>query len=151
MRDAMLQRLAKVGIASQRVTLIGGTSREEYLSAHAEVDIILDTFPFPGGTTTCESLWMGVPTLTLAGETLLGRQGASMMTCVGLTDWIAVDENDYVTRTLAHASDLDRLAQLRAGLRERALASPLFDGPRFARNLEEALHGMWRTKMVSST
>ena len=123
--------------------------REDYLAAYANVDIILDTFPYPGGTTTCEALWMGVPTLTLTGGTLLARQGASMLTCVGLEDWIASDEGDYVTRTLFHATDINRLAQLRSGLRQKVLASPLFNAPRFALHLEDALQKMWQQKMCS--
>ena len=125
----------------------GYVPREEYLAAYANVDIILDTFPYPGGTTTCEALWMGVPTLTLAGGTLLARQGASMLACADLEDWIARDENDYITRTLFHASDIDRLAQLRSGLRQKVLASPLFNAPRFALHLEDALQQMWQQKM----
>jgi predicted O-linked N-acetylglucosamine transferase (SPINDLY family) len=123
--------------------MVGNVPREEYLKAHADVDIILDTFPYPGATTTCEALWMGVPTLTLAGDTLVSRQGASLLACAGLDDWIAADEDDYVARAVAHAGDVDRLARLRSALRPAVLASPLFDAPRFARNLEAALHGMW--------
>jgi predicted O-linked N-acetylglucosamine transferase (SPINDLY family) len=106
--------------------------------------MILDTFPYPGGTTTCEALWMGVPTLTLAGTTMLGRQGAAMMQCVGLGDWIATDVDDYVAKAVSFAGRLDELARLRAGLRAQVAPSPLFDASRFARNLEEALLAMWR-------
>jgi predicted O-linked N-acetylglucosamine transferase (SPINDLY family) len=108
--------------------------------------MILDTFPYPGGTTTCEALWMGVPTLTLAGDTLLSRQGASLLTAAGLDNWIATSKADYVDRALALAGDIARLAVLRAGLREQVKSSPLFDAPRFARNLEDALWGMWRAR-----
>jgi protein O-GlcNAc transferase len=141
--EQLLQRLKKYGIASARVATHGASNREIYLAAHAEVDIILDTFPYPGGTTTCEALWMGVPTLTLAGDSLLARQGASLLTAAGLPDWIAADEDEYVAKAVAFASDLERLAALRAGLREQVLPSPLFDAPRFARNFEDALWGMW--------
>jgi protein O-GlcNAc transferase len=143
-RELLLQRLAQVGIAQQRVVIGEKMPREDYLAAHADVDIILDTFPYPGGTTTCEALWMGVPTLTLAGETLLALQGASMLTCAGLEEWIASNEEDYMARALFHAADVNRLAQLRTGLRQQVLASPLFDAPRFARHLEEALQGIWQ-------
>lgn len=146
MRDAILQRLDRVGIAASRVTVHGQSPREAYLAAHAEVDIILDTFPYPGGTTTCEALWMGVPTLTLAGDSLIERQGASMLSCAGLQDWVARDTDDYVSLALRHAADLDGLAKLRLGLRQKVLASPLFDAPRFAANLDTALHDMWRQK-----
>lgn len=146
-REEILQRLDRVGIAPERVILEGYIPRSDYLAAHAEVDIILDTFPYPGGTTTCEALWMGVPTLTLAGNTMLSRQGASFLSCAGLTDWIASSEDDYVNLALAHASDIPKLVQLRETLRQHVLNSPLFDAPRFALDLEEALTKMWQMKM----
>lgn len=90
---------------------------------------------------------MGVPTLTLAGDTMLARQGAGLLVSAGLGDWVATDEKDYAAKAVAHAADLERLAELRAGLRTQLLASPLFDAPRFARNLEAALWGMWRHHM----
>jgi len=142
-RERLRDRLRRFGIPADRVTTFGHLPRDEYLAAHAAVDIILDTFPFPGGTTTCEALWMGVPTVTLAGDTLISRQGASLLACAGLDDWIATDGADYVARALAHAQDVERLARLRAQLRQQVLASPLFDARRFARNLETALEAMW--------
>ena len=108
--------------------------------------MILDTFPYPGATTTCEALWMGVPTLTLAGDDFASRQGASLNACVGLDGWIARGTDDYVARAVAHAGDVEGLARLRAGLRERTRASPLCDAPRFARALEHALLGMWNAR-----
>lgn len=142
-RIQLAARLQLRGVSPDRLTMLGGVDRESYLAAHAEVDVILDTFPYPGGTTTCEALWMGVPTLTLAGETMLGRQGASFLTVAGLPDWIASNKSDYVSRAIAAASDLARLADLRSTLRQQVLASPLFDAPRFARRLEDALWQMW--------
>ena len=143
----LTKRLQQYGIAADRVQMHGAVSRAAYLAAHTEVDIILDTFPYPGGTTTCEALWMGVPTLTLAGETLLARQGASLLTAAGLPDWIANGEGDYVAKAIHFASDLPTLATLRAVLREQIKISPLFDAPRFAKNLEDALWGMWQAKV----
>lgn len=144
-REQILKRLSNVGIAPQRVNLKGIiNSRDDYLVTHAEVDIILDTFPCPGITTTCEALWMGVPTLTLTGDTLLSRQGVSLLSCAGLAAWIASDEDDYVARALAHASDINQLAQLRLELRQKVLSSPIFDAPRFALDLEQALQNMWQ-------
>ncbi len=142
-RLQLLERLGRVGIAPERVTLLGSVPREAYLAAHGEVDMILDTFPFPGGTTTCEALWMGVPTVTLAGDTLLSRQGASLQGCVGLSAWIAETQDEYVEKAVAHAQDLAGLARLRAGLRERVLASPLYEAPRFAAHWQQALQDMW--------
>jgi protein O-GlcNAc transferase len=142
-RDDLLQRLEAVGVARARVTVLPQASRAEYLAAHAQIDVVLDTFPFPGGTTTCEALWMGVPTLTLDGQTLLSRQGASLMRAAGLADWVAGSVEDYVSRAIGVASSIDALADLRARMRAMVSASPLFDAPRFARHLEDAFHGMW--------
>jgi predicted O-linked N-acetylglucosamine transferase (SPINDLY family) len=90
---------------------------------------------------------MGVPTLTLSGDTIVSRQGTSLLACAGQCDWIAENESDYVVRAIALGSDIERLAKLRSCLRETVLASPLFDGRRFARHLEEALRGMWNQKL----
>jgi predicted O-linked N-acetylglucosamine transferase (SPINDLY family) len=141
--EQLLHRFQRYGIARDRLMLHGPTKRAAYLAAHSEVDIILDTFPYTGGTTTCEGLWMGVPTLTLAGKSLLARQGASLLTAAGLEQWIANSKEEYVAKAIALASDHAGLAALRSVLREQVLASPLFDAPRFARNFEDALWGMW--------
>ena len=89
---------------------------------------------------------MGVPTLTLAGDTLLARQGAGMLTAAGLGDWVATSVTDYIDKAVALVGDLPKLAALRAGLREQVSASPLFDAQRFARNFEAALWGMWQAR-----
>ncbi len=86
---------------------------------------------------------MGVPTLTMRGNNYISHLGESIMHNAGLPDWIAADEDDYVAKAVAYASDLERLAALRSGLRQQVLASPLFDTKRFARDLEDALWGMW--------
>ncbi len=94
---------------------------------------------------------MGVPTLTFgAGNTLIARQGAAMLTCVGLDDWIASDALDYVAKAVSHAADFEGLMVLRKTLRQRAIASALFDAPRFARSLEDAFMAMWRQKLNSA-
>jgi protein O-GlcNAc transferase len=142
-RRRILDQLKVVGIDPQRVSFAGLQPRDKYLLAHADVDILLDTFPYPGGTTTCEALWMGVPTITLTGESMLSRQGHSLLHCAGLDDWVATDPADYVQRATRHANGLPALAMLRKGLRQQVLASPLFDGSRFARQLAEAFRGMW--------
>ena len=141
--QATVERFAAQGITEDRLILEGPTSRERYLAAYQRVDIGLDPFPYTGGTTTAESLWMGVPVLTLAGERFLSRQGVGLLMNAGLTDWVAVDMDDYVARAVSHAADLQRLATLRHGLRQHVLASPIFDAQRFARHFETALRGMW--------
>jgi protein O-GlcNAc transferase len=142
----MNDRLRSAHIDISRVDLIASTAWEFYLAAYTDIDVILDTFPFPGGTTTAEALWMGVPTVTLMGQTLVGRQGASMLRCAGLDDWIAANEQEYVRIALEKVTDLAALVDLRATLRASVLASPLFDGARFAKNLESALWRMVATK-----
>jgi predicted O-linked N-acetylglucosamine transferase (SPINDLY family) len=147
LRDQLAMRIRDAGIDLSRLDLEPQTPADLYLAAHSEVDIILDTFPFTGGTTTAQALWMGVPTVTLAGNTMLSLQGASMLSCVGLTDWIAQGEDDYIRIACRFANDPQYLAQLRSELRDRALQSPLFDVKRFALNFTDALWDMYRKKM----
>lgn len=142
--DAALRRFAVHGIAPERLLLEGASPRAELLAAYQRVDIALDPFPYGGGTTTFEVLWMAVPVLTLKGDRFLSRCGHSLAFNAGLADWIAEDEDDYVAKAVTHTKDLETLACLRSGLRRQVLASPLFDAERFARNFEEALWGMWR-------
>ena len=143
-RQETIERFAAHGIGSERLILEGPNSREAYFSAYHKVDIALDPFPYTGGTTSAESLWMGVPVLTLAGERFLARQGVGLMMNAGLSEWVACDADDYVARAKSHAGDVQRLAALRGGLRQQVLDSPLFDAPRFAKHFEAALRDMWR-------
>ena len=139
------QRFAAFGISPGRL-LLGGilATADEHLAEYNKVDVALDTFPYPGVTTSVEALWMGVPVLSLRGDRFLSRTAGSIAHNAGLPELIAADEGDYVAKAVAFASDLGRLSALRAGLRQQVLASPLFDAPRFARNFEDALWGMWR-------
>ena len=144
LRQRAIDRFAAHGIDIDRLILEGGEVRAKYLAAYQRVDIALDPFPYTGGTTSVEGLWMGVPLLTLAGESFLSRQGVGLLMNAGLPEWIATDAADYVQRAVSHASDLQRLATLRLGLRQQVLASPIFDAPRFAGHFEAALRGMWQ-------
>lgn len=146
-RDALLARLAKLGIPAERVTLAGRVQhRDDLLAAYADVDIVLDTIAYPGATTTCEALWMGVPTVTLAGGTMLARVGASLLNCAGLADWVAVSEDDYVALAVRHAASVEALVHLRATLRQKMLGTVLFDPMQFALQLEDALMRMWQRR-----
>lgn len=142
-RAWMHGKFAAHGISSGRIILEAYSKREEYLAAYDKVDLALDPFPFTGGTTTAEGLWMGVPALTLAGDSCLSRQGVGLMMNAGLPDWIADDKDDYVERAIAHASDWVALAKLRSGLREQVLNSPIYDSKRFADHLVTAFNEMW--------
>lgn len=142
-QQSVLKRFAEHGINNERLILEPHTPRADYLAAYNRVDIALDPFPFTGGTTTVEALWMGVPVLTLAGKQFLARQGVGLLMKAGLPEWVATDQDDYLSRAVTHAGDLQRLASLRARLRQQVLASPIFDAPRFARHFEAALRSMW--------
>lgn len=141
-RQRVVERFAIHGIRAERLILEGPVPRSEYLKPFQRVDIALDPFPYPGITTSVENLWMGVPVLTLAGKSFLSRQGVGLLMSAGLSEWIAVDAEDYVARAAAHASDTQKLADLRSGLRQKVLASPIFDAPRFAFHFEAALRSM---------
>jgi len=148
-RASVQQRYARHGISPERLIMEGNSPRAEYFAAYHRVDMVLDPFPFPGGTTTVEGLWMGVPALTLKGDRFIGHQGETIISNAGLEDWIARDEDDYLAKAVALASDLPVLAELRARLRRQLLASPVCDAPRFARHFEIALRGMWASWCAS--
>jgi protein O-GlcNAc transferase len=150
-RQGTCERFGVHGIAPDRLIFEDYVPRANYLAAYQRVDIALDPFPFPGGTTTVEALWMGVPVLTLAGERFLSRQGVGLLMNAGLPEWVASDPSDYVTRAVAQAGDLQALASLRSGLRQQVLASPIFDAPRFAQHFDAALRAMWRKWCDSRT
>jgi predicted O-linked N-acetylglucosamine transferase (SPINDLY family) len=109
------------------------------------VDIALDPFPYPGGTTTVEGLWMGVPVLTLTASSFLSRQGEGILMNAGLAEWVAESEDDYIARTLSHTQKLQNLATLRDGLRQQALAAPIMDAICFTRHFETALRHIWQS------
>ena len=142
-RQKVIERFAAQGIPADKLILEGPSPRANYLATYQKVDIALDPFPFAGGTTTAESLWMGVPVLTLAGDSIVSRQGVGLLTNAGLPEWIAADANDYIARAVSHANNQASLATLRSGLRQQVLASPIFDAQSFARCFEAALRGMW--------
>ena len=142
--EQVKKRFEAQGIAASRLRLEGSSPRAAYLAAYREIDIALDPFPFTGGTTTAEALWMGVPVLTLAGNRMIARQGMSLLQNAGLPSWIAATPEAYLRMAVARAADLPALAALRAGLRAQVLASPIFDAARFAAHFETALRAMWR-------
>jgi predicted O-linked N-acetylglucosamine transferase (SPINDLY family) len=132
-------------IAPERVELMGWRQSEaEHLALYHQVAIGLDPFPYHGTTTTCEALWMGVPVITLAGQTHVSRVGVSLLTNVGLPELIAESPEAYGKIAAALAGDSPRLDHLRSTLRQRMAQSPLLDYPRFARNVEAAFRQMWR-------
>ncbi|HZL35015.1 MAG TPA: hypothetical protein VFC78_06880, partial [Tepidisphaeraceae bacterium] len=138
------QRLARLGLPMDRVTLLGKTgSRQEYLERFAGIDIALDTFPFCGITTTCDGLWMGVPAVSLAGDTSVSRAGRSILHAANLPELAAGTEDEFVQIAADLARDEARLRELRMTMRTRLVASPLLDHRGLAGNLESAYRGMW--------
>ena len=121
----------------------GGSSRVDYLKGFNGIDIVLAPFPYGGGTTTAEALWMGTPVMTFFGDSFLSRLGGSLMNTAGLEHWVASSEEEYILKAVSFASNLEELSLLREGLREKVLSSPLFDATLFARNLEAALLEIW--------
>jgi len=140
---------AEAGIPPDRLELRPGGAPAAFLAHYAEIDVALDPFPYSGGLTTLEALWMGVPVLTWPNGGFAGRHAASHLAQAGLADWIAGTQAAYVARAARAAADPDSLAALRAGMRARLRASPLLDGAGFARRFEAACREMWRRRRSS--
>ena len=146
-RQLLRQRLLEAGMPAERFRVEPSLPRLQYLASYAEIDVALDTFPYPGGTTTAEALWMGVPTLALSTPGMLGRQGEQIMAAAGLSDeWVCFDEDAYISRAVALADSQawPALARLRRSLREQAAGSALFDNVRFARDWHQLIREVWR-------
>ncbi len=142
----LMAEFAKRGIDPQRIELQGWSPHAALLAEYQRVDVALDTFPYNGGLTTCEALWMGVPVITCSGETFASRHGLSHLSNAGLTETITSNLDQYVQVAMSLASDLPRLKELRSGLRSRMAASTLCDGRRFAQDLMKILREAWRRR-----
>jgi predicted O-linked N-acetylglucosamine transferase (SPINDLY family) len=145
-RAGFAARFAARGIDASRVEFTGRLPLQAFRELHGRVDIALDPFPYAGGATTCESMWMGVPVVTLAGAFGFARTGISLLQGIGLESLVAEDVDEYVEIAARLAADLPSLAQLRQSLRERVRQSQLCDGVRFCKKLEAAYRGMWRER-----
>ena len=144
MRRRLVEDFARHDVPKDRLQLVAwDSSHTQHLNRYTEVDISLDPFPCNGGTTSFDAMWMGVPVVTLAGNSFISRMGVSMLTSLGLTELVANTPEDYVAIAARLAGDLGRLAVLRAGLRERMANSPLTDAKKFTLNLEKAYRKMW--------
>ena len=132
------------GVPRGRVEFVEVQPRERYLAAYDSIDLCLDTVPYNGHTTSLDAFWMGVPVVTLVGQTVVGRAGLCQAMNLGLPELVARSPDEFVDIAVGLARDRDRLSVLRAGLRSRMEASPLMDAPRFARNLEAAYRNAWR-------
>ncbi len=142
-RKLFQEKFLAHGVEPEQLDLRGSSPHIELLQEYNDVDIALDPFPYTGGLTTVESLWMGVPVISKPGETFAARHAASHLSNVGLKDWICDDDESYVALAKRHAADLEGLADLRKALRGKVASSPLCDGEQFARDLECALRDAW--------
>jgi predicted O-linked N-acetylglucosamine transferase (SPINDLY family) len=143
--ERLLARFIERGIDASRIILRQANSFSfQHMQLYDEIDVSLDTFPWSGHTTACESLWMGVPVVTLRGQRFAGRMVASVLTCLGLRELIAETTEEYRRLAVKLAHDLPRLANLRGRLRSMMVQSPLCDGPGFAKKIEDAYRWMWR-------
>jgi predicted O-linked N-acetylglucosamine transferase (SPINDLY family) len=142
--ERVVAEITAAGVAPTRIKTWGRLPPEAYWYRIRRADVALDTFPYNGGATTCECLWLGVPVVTKAGAMGFARSGASILGNIGLSELVADSEDDYVEIAARLASDRARLRALQGGLRARMLASPLLDAPGFMRDLEQAYRALWR-------
>ena len=148
--NELRRQFARCGVPPERLELAPRSQRISYLKLFNEIDIQLDTFPYTGCTTTCDGLWMGVPTITLAGSTYVSRMGVSLLTQVGLTNLITATPADYIRTAAELADNVTGLNHLRQSLRDRMTKSPLMDYRSLARNIEAAFRMTWESWCAGS-
>lgn len=135
LQKTFISKFNAAGIPANRLDLHGPVPRQTYLQSHAEVDLILDTFPFPGGTTTCEALWMGVPTISLVGNTLIQRQGYSILSSANLESWCVLDKEMYFEKAITSTKNIELLNTTRLSMRDHVASTSLFNGKKLANEL----------------
>jgi protein O-GlcNAc transferase len=144
-RGRVRRAFEQAGLSAARLAFVGWQPLDRYLEAYRQVDVALDPFPYTGGTTTCDALWMGVPVVSLAGRTAVSRGGATLLSNAGLPELVARDQVHYIDIAVRLLRDTERLSDLRRGLRSRLQSSPVMDAPRFARDMESVFRNAWRT------
>ena len=137
------ERLRKLQIPKERLIVVPRQPSNQFV-LYNKIDMALDPFPCAGGTTSMDTMWMGVPLITLAGRHFVSRMGVTILTNVGLPELIAENIDEYIAKAVALANDRDRLRSIRHNLRDRVLASPLMDQKLFAKNMEDAYRAMWK-------
>jgi protein O-GlcNAc transferase len=142
-RDRFLSRFEEAGIETSRIILEGRSQHADLLARYNDIDIALDTFPYAGGITTCEALWMGVPVITLAGDTFACRHSLSHLSNVGIPEFATFDEENYVALAIKTANEPDNRSELRTTLRTKVAQSGLCDGPKFAHHFATNLREIW--------
>ena len=143
-RAALLETFAASGIGAERIDVYFRLSPAKFGELFSYIDIALDPFPYGGTTTTCDVLWMGLPVITLRGETSASRSTASLLQAIGLGEFVTDSAEEYIEGAASLARDRRRLATLRTTLRQRMKASPLMEEQAFTAHLESAYRAAWR-------
>jgi len=146
-REQILKVMEEEDIAEDRIEFEGHTSHDDHLDAYNKVDIALDPWPYSGGLTTCEALFMGVPVITMAGPTFAGRHSTTHLINAGLEQWITDSWGAYTEKTVTLANNWDELQKWRSTLREQLLNSPVCNGKRFGAHLSVAFREMWKQRV----
>lgn len=146
-KEELFIRMQGVGLDMSRIDFKNPEGGAAFFSSYGEIDIILDTYPFNGGTTTCFATYMGVPVITRAGNSLISRMGLSVMSNLNCEQWVAYDDEDYVRKAVEAASDVGFLRRFRLSAREIYKTSPLGNGKLFAADFERACEEMLKEKM----
>lgn len=142
-RDFCRQAIAGDAVSPDRIEFVGHCGLSDYFRRYLDIDIVLDPFPYNGGITTCDALWMGAPVVSLIGNRAVGRAGFSMLSKIGLPELAADSVEKYIQIALELGRDIPRLSQIRQSLRSRMIRSPLMGAARFARNVENTLLKIW--------
>lgn len=156
-RQEVVALFARHGVRAGRLTFYVKLPHEQFWEIHGEVDIALDPFPFNGGTTSCETLWLGLPLVTCTGGAdsfaprFASRMGFAFLHSLGLTELVTQDESGYIRCAIELAGNAARLTELRQTLRQRMASSPLMDEPRFVREVEAAYRTLWRAWVATGT
>ncbi|MBK5276957.1 MAG: tetratricopeptide repeat protein [Desulfuromonadales bacterium] len=150
-RDRLLCQFARHGVTSERIVLRGKSPHVDMLKEYGDIDIALDPFPFSGGMTSCEALWMGVPVLTLLGNKPAGRQTSGFLRTIGLPEWVTISVEQFLSRAQEVASEYEKLKSIRFELRKRMIASTLCDGVSFTSHLEARFRSMWQTWVTNQS
>jgi len=146
MVESIRKKFQKNGINTEKIITEGRSeTREEMLKKYNQIDIALDPFPYSGVTTSLEANWMGVPLLTKKGNTFYSRIGVSINKNLGMEDWIANNEKDYISKAISKSSDLEKLFQIKKKLRNKFLKSPLSNTKQYAKHFENCLNLIWKT------
>jgi len=146
-----LDKFKKFGIHEKRIIFLPREKkREDHYKLYNKIDLALDTFPYPGVTTTFEAVWMGVATLTLSGNNFASRCGTSINLNLGMKDFIATDLNQYIDKAVLFSNEYKKLSESRKSLRDRAINSPLFNSQDFGKNFSELLNKIWKNYLLKN-